>query len=97
MRCISDVTTSNLNPVLKNLLKNDGISSLVICRLEGRSGETFGYVVYTQLEHKRKWSRKEINTFRYFAKILSVVLAEKYAERSLIAKGIEDLSPETNG
>ena len=91
IRCISDVGMSNLNPTLKNLLKNDGMIALVICALEGRSGENFGYMVFTQFERRRKWSQKEINTFRYLAKILSVALAEKYAEHSVVAQGIEDL------
>ena len=64
-----------------------------MCALEGRSGETFGYTVFTQFERKRKWSHKEYNTFKYLAKILSVALSEKYAERSIIAKGVEDLPP----
>ena len=93
IRCISDVSTSNLHPVLKKLLNDDGMSSLVMCALEGRSGETFGYTVFTQFERKRKWSHKEYNTFKYLAKILSVALSEKYAERSIIAKGVEDLPP----
>ena len=67
--------------------------SLVICGLEGRSGENFGYIVLTQLDRKRKWSRKEANTFKYLAKILSVALSEKYAERSIKATGIEDMPP----
>ncbi len=95
IRCISDISTSNVQPVLKNLLKNDGMTALVICALEGRSGESFGYVVFNQLDRKRKWSRKEINTFKYLAKIISVALSEKYAQRSIIAKGIEDLPPKT--
>ena len=93
IRCISDISASSLHPVLKNLLKNDGMISLVICGLEGRSGETFGYTVFNQFERKRKWSKKESNTFKYLAKILSVALSEKYAEQSLIAKGIEDYPP----
>ena len=93
IRCIADVSASNLHPELKTLLKNDGIISLVICRLEGRSGKTFGYAVFTQFERRRKWSRKECNTFRYLAKILSVALAEKYARRAIIAKGIDELPP----
>ena len=91
VRCVSDVGTSNLKPALKNLLKNDGMIALVICALEGRSGENFGYMVFTQFERRRKWSHKEANTFRYLAKILSVALAEKYAEHSVVAQGIEDL------
>ena len=91
IRCISDVSTSNMHPVLKNLLKNDGMISLVLCALEGRSGQSFGYMVFNQFERKRKWSHKEVNTFGYLAKILSVALAEKYAERSIIATGEEDL------
>ena len=93
VRSISDVGVSNLNPTLKNLLKNDGMIALVICALEGRSGENFGYMVFTQFERRRKWSQKEINTFRYLAKILAVALAEKYAERSIVAEGIEDMLP----
>ena len=93
IRCISDVGMSNMHPVLKNLLKNDGMISLVICGLEGRTGETFGYMVFNQFERRRKWSQKETHTFRYLSKILSVALAEKYAEHSIEAKGIEDLPP----
>ena len=96
IRCISDISTSNLHPALKNLLKNDGMASLVICGLEGRSGETFGYAVFNQFDRKRKWSRKETNTFKYLAKILSVALSEKYAERSIVAKGIEEYPPKND-
>ena len=93
IRCISDVGTCSMQPALRNLLKDDGMISLVICGLEGRSGKNFGYIVLTQLDRKRKWSRKEANTFKYLAKILSVALSEKYAERSIKATGIEDMPP----
>ena len=93
IRCISDISTCNLHPSLRNLIKNDGMTALVICALEGRAGETFGYVVFTQLERRRKWSRKETNTFKYLSKILSVALSEKYADHSLIGQGAEELPP----
>ena len=93
IRCISDINTCNLHPSLRNLIKNDGMTALVICALEGRAGETFGYVVFTQLERRRKWSRKETNTFKYLSKILSVALSEKYADHSLIGQGAEELPP----
>ena len=88
VRCISDISSSNVQPTLKNLLKNDGMNALVICGMEGRAGGTFGYLVLTQFDRRRKWSTKEINTFRYLAKILSVALAQLYAERRLAYKEI---------
>ena len=89
IRCISDISTSQIHPSLKNALVNDGMSALVICGLEGRSGETFGYLVFNQFERRRKWSHKETNTFRYIAKILSLALSGKYAEQSLKYKSID--------
>lgn len=91
VRCISDISTCNMHPGLKNLLKNDGMISMVFCGLEGRSGETFGYLLFNQFDRKRKWSRKETNTFKYLAKILSASLSEKYAKHEIIAEGIENL------
>ena len=90
-RVISDISTCNMHPGLKNLLKNDGMISMVFCGLEGRSGETFGYLLFNQFDRKRKWSRKETNTFKYLAKILSASLSEKYAKHEIIAEGIENL------
>ena len=89
IRCISDITTCQMQPALKNALKNDGMCAMVICGLEGRSGETFGYLVFNQFERRRKWSHKEVNTFKYLAKILSVALAGKYADRSLHYKDVD--------
>lgn len=84
LKCVSDISVSNFPPVLKNQLKNDGICSFVLGKLEGRAGEHYGYVMFTQLNRSRKWSRKEVNTFKYIAKILSVALVEKYTNRTLL-------------
>ena len=76
VKCVSDMGASNLPPLMRGVLKNDGIISCVWGRLEGRAGEEFGCIMFTQFDRKRKWSRKEINTFKYIAKILSVALAK---------------------
>lgn len=86
MRCINDINNCNMQPTLKNTLRNDGMNALVICALEGRGGENFGYLICTQFDRKRKWSQKETGTFRYLAKIISVALAEKYASGTLDLK-----------
>lgn len=84
LKCVSDIAVSNLPPGLKSKLKNDGIYAFVLGKLEGRAGEHYGYVMFTQLNRNRKWSRKEVNTFKYIAKILSISLVEKYASRTLL-------------
>lgn len=84
LKCVSDISVSNFPPVLKNNLKNDGICSFVLGKLEGRAGTHYGYVMFTQLNRSRKWSRKEVNTFKYIAKILSVALVERYEEHKLL-------------
>ncbi len=89
IRCISDINTCQMQPVLKNTLKNDGMCAMVICGLEGRSGEVFGYLVFNQFDRRRKWSHKEVNTFKYLAKILSVALSVKYSDRSLKYKSVD--------
>ena len=89
VRCISDISTSMLQPSLKNMLQNDGMNALVICALEGRAGENFGYLVLTQFDRKRKWSNKETNTFRYLSKILSLALAQIYDDHRLESKAVD--------
>lgn len=76
VKCVSDMGASNLPSGMRGILKNDGIISCVWSRLEGRAGEGFGCVMFTQFDRKRKWSRKEINTFKYITKILSVAIAK---------------------
>jgi hypothetical protein len=83
LRCVSDIATCNLPPALKSKLKNDGIYAFVLGRLEGRTGENYGYVMFTQFNRTRKWSRREMNTFKYIAKVISVMLVEPYASRTL--------------
>lgn len=84
LKCVSDISVSNLPFALKNNLKNDGIYSFVLGKLEGRAGDHYGYLMLTQFNRTRKWSRKEINTFKYIAKIISVALVEKYSARTLL-------------
>ena len=79
VKCVSDMGASNLPSGLRGILKSDGIISCVWGRLEGRAGEGFGCIMFTQFDRKRKWSRKEINTFKYITKILSVALAKSKA------------------
>ena len=69
--------TSSLYAPLRGTLNDDGIKACVFGRMEGRSGETVGCVMFTQFDRRRKWSRKEINSFKYMAKILSVALTEQ--------------------
>lgn len=76
VKCVSDMGASNLPSGLRGILKNDGIISCVWGRLEGHAGEGFGCIMFTQFDRKRKWSRKEINTFKYITKILSVTIAK---------------------
>lgn len=83
MRCVSDISVCNLPPALKSKLKNDGIYAFVLGKLEGRGGEHYGYIMFTQFNRTRKWSRREINTFKYIAKIVSVALVERYTQHLL--------------
>lgn len=85
LKCISDVSVCNLPPAMKNKMKNMGVDSCVIGRLEGRSGTHYGYIVFTQFDRKRKWSRKEANTFKYISKIISIALVERYSNHKLFA------------
>lgn len=78
LKCISDISLSNLLPVVKNNMKNATISACVLGKLEGRAGTNYGYIIFSQLERKRKWSRKEANTFKYIAKILSIALVDRH-------------------
>ena len=84
LKCVSDISASNLCPALKSNLKNDGIYSFVMGKLEGRSGEHYGCVMFMQFNRTRKWSRKEVNTFKYISKIVSVALVERYSARTLL-------------
>lgn len=79
LKCISDISACNLPPAMKNKMKNIGVGSCVIGRLEGRSGKHYGYIIFTQFDRKRKWSRKEANTFKYISKIISIALVERYS------------------
>lgn len=81
LKCISDISVCNLPPVVKNKMKNMGIGSCVIGRLEGRAGTHYGYIMFVQFDRKRKWSRKESNTFKYISKIISIALVERYSKR----------------
>lgn len=83
LRCVSDISVCNLPPALKSTLKNDGIYAFVLGKLEGRGGENFGYMMFTQFNRTRKWSRREINTFKYLAKIVSVRLVDQYIQHTL--------------
>ncbi len=81
IKCISDISScNNLPPSVKNNMKNSNIGACVIGRLEGRSGSHYGYIIFNQLERRRKWSRKESNTFKYITKIISIALVEKHME-----------------
>ena len=93
LRCVSDISVCNLPPALKSRLKNDGIYAFVLGKLEGLSGEHFGYLMFTQFNRTRKWSRREINTFKYLAKIISVRLVKEYNDRNLRFKE-DDLQTE---
>ncbi|MDD6394646.1 MAG: diguanylate cyclase [Firmicutes bacterium] len=85
LKCISDISScSNLTPAAKNSMKNANIGACVIGRLEGRSGSHYGYIVFHQLDRKRKWSRKESNTFKYITKIISIALVEKHIKPDVV-------------
>ncbi len=80
LKCISDINSGNLPPTCKNSMRNVDIGSCIIGKLEGRSGSHYGYIFFTQWERKRRWSRKEANTFKYITKIISIALVDKHVD-----------------
>ena len=86
LKCVSDIAACNLPASIRSKLRNDGIYAFVWGKLEGRAGEPFGYMMFTQFNRTRKWSRKELNTFKYLSKIVSVALVEHYTNREIVFK-----------
>lgn len=95
LKCISDVSTSNLLPLVKSNMKNVAISACVMGQLEGRAGTNYGYIIFSQLERKRKWSRKEANTFKYIAKILSIALVDRHVNIETMSSIRNELPAQT--
>lgn len=83
LKCVSDIAASNLPASIRSKLKNDGIYAFVWGKLEGRAGEPFGYMMFTQFNRTRKWSRKELNTFKYLSKIVSITLVDRYLKQEI--------------